>query len=55
MKAKLMGLLRDEEGQGMAEYGLILGLVAIVAIVGLGLLGQGLDTMFDNVLAALGL
>lgn len=31
---------RDEEGQGLAEYALILGLIAIVAIVALLFLGN---------------
>lgn len=32
-------LLRRREGQGMAEYALILALVAVVAIVAVALLG----------------
>ena len=34
---------RDEEGQGMAEYGLILALVAVVCITALQALGDGLS------------
>ena len=34
----------DEEGQGLAEYALILGLIAVVAIVSLVFLG---DTIAD--------
>ncbi|WP_244893391.1 Flp family type IVb pilin [Ferroacidibacillus organovorans] len=41
--------LRDESGQGLVEYGLIIGLVAIAAIVGLGLLGKGLGGIFQNI------
>ncbi|HBW36583.1 Flp family type IVb pilin [Desulfosporosinus sp. BICA1-9] len=48
MKEKLMGLLRDEEGQGMVEYGLILGLISIVAIVAIGLIGPKVKAYFDN-------
>ena len=36
-------LHKNDEGQGMVEYGLILALVAIVAIVGLKALGVSLD------------
>lgn len=36
---RVMGLLEDEKGQGMVEYGLILALVAVVAIAGLMLIG----------------
>jgi len=49
MRAKLMGLLKDEEGQGMVEYGLILALVAVLAIAGLSLLGPKLSTMFTSI------
>lgn len=48
MKEKLMGLLRDEEGQGMVEYGLILGLISIVAIAAIVLIGPKVKTYFDN-------
>ena len=30
---KFMQILKDEDGQGMVEYGLIIGLIAIVVIV----------------------
>jgi len=53
MKTKLMGLLKDEEGQGMVEYGLILGLVAIVAIVTLTSVGTQIKTLFTSVKDAL--
>lgn len=34
----LTAVLRDERGQGLAEYGLILGLVAVVCIVAVSFL-----------------
>lgn len=37
---------RKQEGATAVEYGLILGLVAVVIIVTLGLLGTGLDDLF---------
>ena len=39
----------DEEGQGMVEYGLILALVAVVAVVGLNLLGVKVDELLRGV------
>lgn len=51
---RFMQLLRREEGQGMVEYGLIIALVAIGAIIALGLLGDGLGDLFDRVLGSLG-
>jgi pilus assembly protein Flp/PilA len=35
--------VKDETGQALAEYGLILALIAVVCIVALGLIGTGLD------------
>lgn len=42
-------VLRREDGQGMVEYGLIIALVAVVAIAGLLLLGPKLSTLFTNI------
>jgi pilus assembly protein Flp/PilA len=39
----------DEEGQGLAEYALILSLIAIVAIVALVFLGGGVSTLLSTV------
>jgi pilus assembly protein Flp/PilA len=40
---------RDEEGQGLAEYALILALIAIVAIVALLFLGGAISTILSTV------
>ena len=45
--------LRNEEGQGMVEYGLILALVAVVVIAALTLLGDGINGIFGKVTAKL--
>ncbi|MBM2810510.1 MAG: Pilus assembly protein [Chloroflexi bacterium] len=37
-----------EEGQGMVEYGLIIALVAVVAIAGLIILGPKIASMFTS-------
>lgn len=39
----------NEKGQGMVEYGLIIAVVAIVAVVGFKLLGTNLDSIIDNI------
>lgn len=39
----------DEQGQGMAEYGLIIALVALVVIGALSLLGGQLRGVFENI------
>ena len=40
---------RDEEGQGMVEYGLIIALIAIVVIAALVLLGPKIRDIFNRV------
>ncbi len=45
----IVKLFKSEEGQGMVEYGLIIALVAVVAIVGLALLGPKIKEMFTNI------
>ena len=50
MKKKLLACtMKDEQGQGMVEYGLIIALVAVVAIAGLILLGPKIKELFDNI------
>lgn len=46
-------LLFGDKGQGMVEYGLIIGLVSIVLLGTLILLGTSLDSYFTNIAAAL--
>ena len=40
---------RDEEGQGLAEYALILALIAIVAIAALILLGTQISSILQTI------
>ncbi|MFD1359407.1 Flp family type IVb pilin [Fictibacillus halophilus] len=49
MKNKLMGLIKEEQGQGMTEYGLVLGLIAVAAVGALALLRKEIIAMFDGV------
>lgn len=49
MKEMIQGFIKDESGQGMAEYGLILALVAVVVIGSLQLLGGGISTKLNEV------
>jgi pilus assembly protein Flp/PilA len=51
---RLFVLYKDEEGQALAEYGLILGLIAVVAIAALTLLGGAITGKLDVVNSALG-
>lgn len=45
----LKRLFRDEDGQGMVEYGLIIALVAIVVVVVLTAMGGKLTGTFTKV------
>ena len=40
--------LQREEGQTMGEYGLLLAFIAIVALVGVTILGGNLSTFFST-------
>ncbi len=50
---RFMAWLQSEEGQGLAEYALILVLVAIVVIVALTFLGTTISTTFSKIGASL--
>jgi Flp pilus assembly pilin Flp len=43
----LFSFLRREEGQGLAEYALILSLIAILAVAALAFFSGRLDTMLS--------
>lgn len=47
----LSALRRDERGQGLVEYGLILVLIAVVVIGALTALGGGITTMLNTIAA----
>lgn len=49
-----LGQFEKEEGQGMAEYALILVLIAVVVIAGVTLLGGQISTVFGQVTGGLG-
>lgn len=49
----LMNWLRDEEGQAMVEYGLIIALIAIVVIAALLILGPRVANLFNDAGGAL--
>ena len=45
--------LRDETGQTMAEYAVVLGVIPIAVVVTLGLLGRQITNTLSNVVTAM--
>jgi len=53
MMNTVMALVKDEEGQALTEYGLILGLIAVVCVGMLGLMGDRINGLLDTITKAL--
>lgn len=53
MYTYLLGLVNDEEGQGLVEYALIIALVVIVVIGAITFLGPAIANIFNNIVTAL--
>jgi len=53
-KGFMARLWRDESGQGMVEYGLILALVAVVVIGLLLTMGEELERFFQYIVTKMG-
>jgi pilus assembly protein Flp/PilA len=49
MITNLVAMIRDEEGATMVEYGLLIALIALVAIAGVTVLGTNLNSLFSTV------
>jgi Flp pilus assembly pilin Flp len=45
--------LRDEAGQTMAEYAVVLGVITIAVVVTLGLLSTAIKNLLNNVISSL--
>lgn len=54
VKAQIMcNALKDENGQDLIEYALVVSLIAFAAIVGMNGLATGINTAFANIAAKL--
>jgi pilus assembly protein Flp/PilA len=51
--AELIVAAREEDGQGLAEYALILFFIAVVAIAALTFLGSDISSLFSQVATSL--
>jgi pilus assembly protein Flp/PilA len=47
------GLRREEEGAALVEYGLLVGLIAVICVVAVTTLGTEISTAFSNIAGAL--
>jgi len=47
-------LISSEEGQGLVEYGLIIGLISLVAILALTAMGGSVSGMFGSISSKMG-
>jgi pilus assembly protein Flp/PilA len=53
MLNKFKGLMKEEHGQGMTEYGLVLGLIAVGVVGTLVLMRKQIVSLFEKVLTSL--
>ncbi len=49
MISTLKTMIRDDEGATMVEYGLLVALIAVVALAAITTLGKNLSTLFNTV------
>ena len=50
----LKKFFKDESGQGMVEYALIIALIAVIVIGAVSLLGDNIGAIFDRISGELG-
>ncbi len=50
---KVQDLLKNEEGQDLVEYGLVVALVALFAVTAMKALGTEISTVFSDITATL--
>ena len=51
--SRLFADLKEESGQTMAEYAVVLGVITIAVVVTLGLLSANISAVLDSVIAAM--
>ena len=50
---RLRGFLRQEEGQDLIEYALLVALISLVAVLAIGTAGSAVNSIFQNISAQL--
>jgi len=54
MKGIMKRFFKEEEGQGLVEYALIIALIAVVVIAALGAMGTNILGKFNEIIEGLG-
>jgi pilus assembly protein Flp/PilA len=54
LRSRLRALLRDDSGQDLMEYALLVSLIAMVAYGAVQLTGTSINTFFTNIAATVG-
>ena len=52
LSLNILNWLNSEEGQDLAEYGLLLGLIAVIVMIAVAALGNSLLAYFNRIAAA---
>jgi Flp pilus assembly pilin Flp len=53
MKSLLISLWKDEEGQDLTEYALLVVLIALIAVTAIGNVGTAVNAVFTNAASTL--
>lgn len=51
MKQILVSLVRDDQGQDLVEYAMLVALIAIVCVIGVTAFGTNVNTFFTGIAA----
>jgi pilus assembly protein Flp/PilA len=52
--ARMRALLRNDSGQDLLEYALLVALISLAAVVAIGTTGDGVNTIFGQITTELG-
>jgi Flp pilus assembly pilin Flp len=51
MKKALLRFAREEEGQDLVEYAMLIALIALICVAGVGTLGNAVDDFYGGIAA----
>jgi pilus assembly protein Flp/PilA len=49
MRSLINRFRREDKGAALVEYGMLVGLIAVICIAAITLLGQDISTLFSNI------